>query len=153
MIWWLTKLSSVATVHMILGNHDGNLMNSSRQDAISPIITALNSDRIKLYKKSGVYNFAPGYNFCVFSLFDVEGWKNVAPVEGMVNIACYHGPVHGATTETDWPIEDEMKVEDFSAYSFAFLGDIHKCQFLAYREVEIEIDESDLDKYPNAVIV
>ena len=74
---WLLKLSYIAPVHMMLGNHDGNLVNASRQDAISPIVNAINSDRIKLYKKSGVFEFAPGYEWVVFSPFDVETWDSL----------------------------------------------------------------------------
>ena len=39
--WWFRELSSIAPVHVILGNHDGLLLNKSRQDAISPILSAL----------------------------------------------------------------------------------------------------------------
>ena len=131
--WWLNELSTVAHVHLILGNHDGNLVNLSRQDAVSPIVAALGNDRVHLYKKSGVYEFHPGYNWCVFSLFDEEGWKNVRPSMGMVNIACYHGPVHGSVSETGWNIEEGTGVEFFEGYDFALLGDIHKQQFLSFR--------------------
>lgn len=153
MNWWLTQLSTIAEVHMILGNHDGNLVNLSRQDAISPIIKALNNKKIHLYKSSGVYQFAPGYNWCVFSLFDEEGWKDVKPVPGDVNIACYHGPVWGATTETGWLVNDGLTVEFFKDYSYVFLGDIHTHQYLGYRDCELVIDEDDLVKYPGADII
>ena len=131
--WWLNEMSKVAEVHLILGNHDGNLVNASRQDAVSPIVEAMANPRIHLYKKSGVYEFSPGYTFCVFSLFDEDGWKNVSPVPGKVNIACYHGPVWGSVTETDWSVEDGLKVDFFSAYPFTMLGDIHKRQVLKKR--------------------
>ena len=131
---WLNDLSSVAELHMMLGNHDFNQSSLARQDAISPIVSAINNPRVHLYKKSGVYQFAPGYNWCIFSLFDKEGWKDVAPVPGDINIACYHGPVYGSHTESDWEIKDGMRVEDFEAYNFAFLGDIHKFQYLGYKD-------------------
>ena len=51
--WWFTNLSKICDVHVVLGNHDGILHNKSRQDAISPIINALNIPNIKLYKSSG----------------------------------------------------------------------------------------------------
>ena len=153
MSWWLTTLSSVAPLHITLGNHDGNLVNSTRQDAISPIVNALNNDRIFLYKESGVYQFAPGYNWCVFSLFDEQHWSDVEPVQGEVNIACYHGPVWGAKTESDWDIKDGLQLEFFQDFDFAFLGDIHRQQFLDYRDIEMIIDEKDLDKYPDAQII
>ena len=131
--WWLTAMAEVAPVHMILGNHDGNLVNMSRQDAVSPIVDALNNPRVHLYKKSGVYPIQKGYNLCVYSLFDEEGWSRVSPAEGDVNIAAYHGPVWGSKTESDWAVEDGLRVDFFDAYPFTLLGDIHKRQDLAFR--------------------
>jgi len=150
--WWLESMAAVAPVHLTLGNHDGNLVNLSRQDAVSPIVQALNNPRVHLYKKSGVYEFHPGYNWCVYSLFDEENWSQVVPQPGKVNIACYHGPVQGSVTEVGWEMEG-TKVEFFKDYDFAFLGDIHKMQFLDYREAEIEIDEDELFKYPGCTVV
>lgn len=151
--WWLKLLSSVAPLHLTLGNHDGNLVNSLRQDAVSPIVNALNHPNVFLYKDSGVYEFAPGYNWCVYSLFDVENWSAVKPVPGAVNIACYHGPVVGSRSETDWEIDSGMSVKDFEQYDLCMLGDIHRLQFLGTREVEIEIDEGDLEHYEGAQII
>lgn len=131
--WWLTEMAKVAPVHMILGNHDGNLTNMSRQDAVSPIVDAISNPNVYLYKKSGTYQFAPGYNFCVFSLFDEEGWDNVRPVSGDMNIACYHGSVWGSRTESDWEVEDGVGVSFFKDYDLTLLGDIHKRQNLAYK--------------------
>lgn len=151
--WWLNKLSDVAIVHLILGNHDLNLSNLSRQDAITPIVNAIKNPRIHLYKKSGVYEFSPGYNWCIFSLFDEEGWNSVKPTPGMVNIACYHGPVYGAKVDSNWEIEEGLRVDFFKDYDFAFLGDIHKMQYLDFREQEIVIDSEDLHLYPGAEII
>ena len=53
--WWFTSLAEICPVHVILGNHDGLILNKHRQDAISPIISALNNPNIFLYKDSGVY--------------------------------------------------------------------------------------------------
>jgi DNA repair exonuclease SbcCD ATPase subunit/DNA repair exonuclease SbcCD nuclease subunit len=131
--WWLTEMAKVALVHMILGNHDGNLVNMTRQDAVSPIVDALGNPRIYLYKKSGVYQFAPGYNLCVYSLFDEEGWDAVKPISGDFNIGCYHGSVLGSKTESDWAVEDGLSISFFKDYDITLLGDIHKRQFLAYR--------------------
>lgn len=153
MNWWLMTLADAAEVHLTLGNHDGNLVNLSRQDAVSPIVQTLNNPRIHLYKKSGVYEFAPGYNWCIFSLFDEEGWDAVQPVPGKINIACYHGPVWGAVTETDWLIEEGLTVDYFKRFDFCMLGDIHKTQYLGGRDSILTIDESDLKKYPAAEIL
>lgn len=155
MTWMLKTLADVAPVHIMLGNHDGALSNTSRQDAVSPIVAALGDTRVKLYKQSGVYEFAPGFNWCVFSLFDKEGWDNVKAVPGMVNIACFHGSVWGAKTELDWELEGETDIEFFKSrgFDFVLLGDIHKQQFLDYRETELVIDESELSRYPLAQVL
>jgi DNA repair exonuclease SbcCD nuclease subunit len=131
--WWLSAMSSVAPVHLILGNHDGNLVNLSRQDAVSPIVSALNNKNIFLYKKSGCYEFSPGYVWNVFSPFDEENWNEVKPQPGKINIACFHGPIAGSVTEVGWNIDDNRTISFFDGYDFALLGDIHKQQYLAYR--------------------
>ena len=129
--WWFTEMAKVAPVHVILGNHDGLILNEQRQDAISPILAALNNPRIHLYKKSGVYPIGDsGFNWCVFSCFDEKNWENVKPVPGDVNIALYHGGVIGSLTDINWEIEGEIKADFFKGYDFALLGDIHKYQFL-----------------------
>lgn len=129
----LTSLSEVAPVHIMLGNHDGNLSNSSRLDAVTPIVEALANPRVKVYKDSGTYEFEPGFVWCNFGIFDQENWDKVRPIPGRVNIACFHGPVTGAVTESNWKVEGEVGSTFFSDFDFGFLGDIHIHQFLARR--------------------
>ena len=129
--WWFTGLAEICPTHIILGNHDGLMLNKDRQDAISPIITALNNPNLFLYKKSGTYPTGiPGYNWGVFSCFDMDGWKDVKPVPGDINIATFHGGVEGSTTDINWNIEGEVDVGFFKDWDFTFLGDIHKLQYL-----------------------
>jgi len=151
--WWLNTLASAAEVHLTLGNHDGNLVNLSRQDAVTPIVKTLNNPRVHLYKYSGVYQFAPGFNWCIFSLFDEHNWDKVSPLPGDVNIACYHGAVAGAKTETNWELTGGLSLDFFEGYDLVMLGDIHKMQFLDVKPVELIIDESDLGRYPDAEII
>ena len=49
---FLKNLADIAETHIILGNHDGNLRNSSRQDAITPIVGALGQACLILHKYS-----------------------------------------------------------------------------------------------------
>lgn len=128
---WFTNLANIAPVHVILGNHDGLILNEDRQDAISPIINAMNNKNIHLYKKSGTYPTGiNGFNWCVFSCFDEQSWKDVKPIEGEINIALYHGGVLGSTTDINWEINGEVELSFFENYDFGFLGDIHKYQYL-----------------------
>lgn len=129
--WWFKELSSIAPTHVILGNHDGLILNKDRQDAITPIVNALDDDNIFLYKESGVYPIEnKGINWCVFSCFDEENWGIVKPVAGDINIACFHGAVWGSKTDIDWELEGEVNLSFFEDFEFSFLGDIHKLQYL-----------------------
>lgn len=134
--WMLAGMSQVAHVHIMLGNHDLNLSNLSRLDAITPIVDALNNSRIHIYKMSGIYEFAPGFVWCNFGIFDIDGWESVKPVPGKVNIACFHGPVAGARTDNNWMVEGDVNVKFFEQFDFGFLGDLHAHQSLATRSVE-----------------
>ena len=118
---WFIKMSDIAPVHVILGNHDGLILNKHRQDAITPIVKAIdpNNERIFLYKKSGTYPTGiDGFNWCVFSCFDEEGWEDVRPVEGEINIAAFHGGVNGSSTDIDWNIEGDVDISFFDDYDF-----------------------------------
>jgi DNA repair exonuclease SbcCD ATPase subunit len=129
--WWFTSMAEICPVHVILGNHDGLILNKDRQDAITPIISAIDNPNIHLYKKSGVYPIGvPGFNWCVFSCFDEAGWQRVRPIEGDVNIALFHGAVWGSKTDIDWELEGDVTVDLFDNFEFAMLGDIHRRQFL-----------------------
>jgi len=129
--WWFTKLSEICPVDVILGNHDGLLLNKDRQDAVTPIISALNNPRIRLFKMSGVYDTpVSGYKWCVFSPFDTDGWDLVKPDTSSINIALYHGAVRGSKSDSDFALEGEVTLDMFEKFDFGMFGDIHKRQFL-----------------------
>ena len=130
--WWFTKLSECAPVHCILGNHDGLMFNKDRQDAISPIVNSLANPRVHLFKNSGVYpTGTDGFNWHVFSCFDEPGWDKARDVSSSdVSIAVFHGCVLGSKTDTDWSLESDVDLTFFKDFDFAFLGDIHKYQYL-----------------------
>ncbi len=124
------NLAAIAPTYIILGNHDGNLKNSNRQDAISPIIKALNSPNLHLLKNAGETKI--GNNIClnVLSVFDEDNW--VQPTDdSAINIALYHGSISYCRTDTGWRMEHgEHDIEIFDNFDYAMLGDIHKCQIL-----------------------
>lgn len=131
--WWFNGMAEIAPTHVILGNHDGLILNKDRQDAITPIIEAINNPNIFLYKNSGTYEFAPGFEWCVLSCFDEENFYKAKPSKDNVSIALYHGAVRGSLTDVDWQLEGESTLDLFKSYDFGMLGDIHKKQFLNKR--------------------
>ena len=117
--WWFSGMAQICPVHVILGNHDGLIHNKGRQDAITPILSALDNSNIHLYKESGTYpTGVPGFNWCVFSCFDEAGWRNVYPVNDEINLALFHGGVLGSKTDINWDIEGEVTVDFFDKYDF-----------------------------------
>ncbi len=126
---FLKNLADIAPTYIILGNHDGNLRNSGREDAVTPIADALSHPNLHLLKDSGNHRVDAGLSFNVLSIFDRENWEE--PDENGISIALYHGAVMGSTTGTGWAMEhgdDDVSV--FKGHDFAMLGDIHKPQIL-----------------------
>lgn len=122
---FLRSLSEIAPTYVILGNHDGNVNVSSRQDAISPIVKALNLSSLHLLKKSGEVKITDDLTFNVLSVFDKDNWTKITD-KSKINIALYHGAVNGVKTDTGFVMEHgEIDLEWFRDFDYAMLGDIH----------------------------
>jgi len=138
------NLADIAPTYIILGNHDGNLKNASRQDAITPIVEALENPNIYLLKKSGEVPLEGDITLNVLSVFDEEGW--IKPTDkDKINIALYHGSVSGVVTDTGWVMtHGDHPIEIFEEFDYAFLGDIHK--------TDQSIDMHGKMRYPGSTI-
>ena len=123
---FFANLASIAPTYIILGNHDGNLKNSTRQDALTPIVKALNLPDLHLLKNAGEVLVGPDIAFNVLSVFDEDNW--VAPSDNSrINIALYHGSVSGVKTDTGWVMtHGDHDIGVFAGHDYALLGDIHK---------------------------
>jgi DNA repair exonuclease SbcCD ATPase subunit/DNA repair exonuclease SbcCD nuclease subunit len=123
---FFSNLAKIAPTYIILGNHDGNLKNSTRQDALSPIVKALNLPDLHLLKNAGEVLVGPHIAFNVLSVFDEDNW--VAPSDPeRINIALYHGSVSGVKTDTGWVMDHgDHDIGVFAGHDYALLGDIHK---------------------------
>ena len=123
---FFANLASIAPTYIILGNHDGNLKNSTRQDALSPIVKALNLPDLYLLKNAGETVLEPDLALNVLSVFDEENW--VAPSDqSRINIALYHGAIGGVSTDVGWVMDHgDHDIGVFAGHDFAMLGDIHK---------------------------
>ena len=127
---FLNSLGNIAPLVVILGNHDGNLKNENREDAISPIVKALNNPNITLLKNSGEYSPVKGLTFNVLSVFDRDNWLTPSRPSD-VNIALYHGSIAGCLTASGWAMDmGDDTASIFKDHDYAMLGDIHKTQSL-----------------------
>ena len=120
------NLASIAPTYIILGNHDGNLKNSTRQDAITPIVDALGLKNLHLLKNSGEHKLSDDFCLNVLSVFDEDNWCDPSDPDA-INIALYHGSISGSKTDIGWVMDHgEHDITIFEEFDFAFLGDIHK---------------------------
>tara|TARA_B100000214_G_scaffold374933_1_gene359282 strand:- start:295 stop:3450 length:3156 start_codon:yes stop_codon:yes gene_type:complete len=123
---FLVNLANIAPTYVILGNHDGNLKNSNRQDALTPIANALDHKDLYLLKNSGETILDGGYALNVLSVFDEDNWAEPSNYDN-INIALYHGSISGCSTDANWTMEHgENDISIFDNFDYAFLGDIHK---------------------------
>ena len=137
-------LADIAPYHMILGNHDMNLKNSGRLDAISPIVEYLDHPNIHFHKYSSVVEVADGIDLHVLSIVDPENWQTDLP-ENRVNIALYHGSVVGSVTDTGWMMtHGDISLDELEKYDYALLGDIHK--------TDQKVDADGRAKYPGSLV-
>ena len=123
------NLAAIAPTYIILGNHDGNLRNESRQDALSPIVKAINDPNLILLKNAGETHLNDSFCLNVLSVFDEDNWVSPS-VPNKVNIALYHGAIDKSKTDSNWTLGGDHSIEIFDKFDFAFLGDIHKTQQL-----------------------
>jgi len=124
------SLAEIAPTYIILGNHDGNLKNSSRQDALSPIVDALDLPNLHLLKDAGETHIDDDFCLNVLSVFDRDTWVKPTNTD-KINIALYHGSISRCKTDMNWTMangEDEISI--FNDFDFSMLGDIHRRQFL-----------------------
>jgi DNA repair exonuclease SbcCD ATPase subunit/predicted phosphodiesterase len=123
---FLSNLANIAPTYVILGNHDGNLKNSNRQDAITPIVQALMHSNLHLLKNSGEVVVNDLLTLNVLSVFDEDKWVKPSD-QSKINIALYHGAIGGVQTDIGWTMQGgDHDLSIFSDHDYALLGDIHK---------------------------
>ncbi len=138
------NLADIAPYYMILGNHDMNLKNSGRLDAISPIVDNIKHPNLHFRKHSEVIEVADGIDLHVLSIVDPENWQENLP-EDRTNIALYHGSVVGSVTDSGWMMtHGDIDMETLEKYDYALLGDIHK--------TDQKIDKDGRARYPGSLV-
>ena len=123
---FLKNLADIAPLYIILGNHDGNLKNDNRQDAVTPIVQALQHPDLHLIKDSGEISVTDDLTFNVLSIFDEENWAEISD-KNKINVALYHGSIYGVVTDTGYVFEHgDHDIAIFEGFDYAWLGDIHR---------------------------
>lgn len=127
------NISQISDVIVTLGNHDLALGNQNRQDAISPVIKAVNSPRIIFSKHTEQIPYGDDFVFHNFSILDEkEKWPTEKDIDkNKINISLYHGTINGIVFDNGWVSRGNRDdIDIFKGFDYNFLGDIHKFQFL-----------------------
>ncbi len=125
------KMSAIAPHWIVLGNHDLNLKNKGRMDAISPIVRALQgrTENPLILLDDGPHDGWGYWHNFKFWNHDIRGHGEFTPHDDDVNIGLYHGSISGCVTDIGFVMEDaEAEVAKFDRMDYVLLGDIHKRQ-------------------------
>jgi DNA repair exonuclease SbcCD ATPase subunit/predicted phosphodiesterase len=141
---FLANLADIAGTFVLLGNHDGNLKNSARQDALTPIVQNLNHPNLHLFKGYDSFELKNNVKLHALCVFDDENNWNLSPDPDFINIALYHGCVRGSETDIGWVLEGETNLETFQNFDYGFFGDIHKTNQM--------LDDHGRFRYPGSTI-
>jgi len=141
---FFTNLADLLPTIIILGNHDCNLNNNYRLDALSPIVRAINHQNIHYLKDNGIYNIQD-VHFNVMAVDDKPiKYIQAKDFDGDYKIALHHGSVHNASTDAGFTLSNTHVTTDiFAGHDLVLLGDIHKLQYL---------DEEKTIAYPGSLV-
>lgn len=141
---FLSELADITTTRVFIGNHDCNIRNKHREDAIRPVVEAVDIDDLYYHKFSETVSLTEDHQLYHLSIFDKD-WDNLPEIRNKTSIAVFHGPVKGAKTDLGWVMkEGEISEEKLKEYDFGLLGDIHR--------TNQSIDKDDKFKYPGSLI-
>ena len=151
------KMSSIAPYWIILGNHDLNLKNTGRTDAISPIVRAIHGrtehgvelmddgpgwgpNESYWWERSGDAAAKEFWHYDIRRRRDPSKFK-IDPEK--INIGLYHGSISGCVTDIGFVMEEgESEISKFDGMDYVLMGDIHKRQ--SFRDGRI--------RYPGSLI-
>ena len=117
---------------VILGNHDMNLNNMHRVDAISPVLDVIRNTNIHFIKDNGLFELGGiVWNHMAVDKTPAD-YIRANQFDASYKIALHHGAVNTAKTDIGYQISNEhVTTELFTGHDITLLGDIHKpAQFL-----------------------
>lgn len=118
---------------VIAGNHDTNLNNNNRLDALTPIVEANKHPNLFYLRNSGIYKIGD-VAISVMSLLDE---KDTYPTADKIDFACkkkiamYHGTIANSKVDSGLFLSHGLDWETFAGFDVVLLGDIHKRQLFS----------------------
>ena len=120
---------------VICGNHDTNLNNSNRLDALTPIVEAIKHPNLYYLRNSGLYEIGD-IVVSVMSLLDEPSsyvTADMIPQNKSYKhlVAMYHGTVANSVVDSGLVLSHGLDWSTFANFDLVLLGDIHKRQVLS----------------------
>jgi len=140
MVSYLFKgLADRRPTFVITGNHDANLNNPHRLDALTPIVQGLKHQNLWYLRDTGLYDIHTPDQKIGVSVFSLLGEtdkyitydKIDNPDQYDLLMALYHGTVANSKVDSGMNIEHGLSWDTFAGFDVAPLGDIHKRQVLS----------------------
>ena len=112
---------------IIIGNHDLP-KNRTRMDAITPLVSAIQSPNLIYSKKSEVLNLNHQLHFVHYCFLD--NFAVQPPQTSDIKIGLYHAPLQNCKNPLNWVFEKKMlehktSVSLFKGCDVVLMGDIH----------------------------
>lgn len=129
---FLVSLVDIAPVILIPGNHDCNLNNVNRLDALSPIVDSIQHEELFYLRETGIYHLG-GIDFVHNSIFTPpEGFLTADDIpDDYTKVVLFHGAVDKAKTDQGVEMRNNrVTVNTFKGFDFGMFGDIHSFQYL-----------------------
>ena len=137
MVNYLFKgLSQRVPTIVICGNHDTNLNNNNRLDALTPIIEAADYTNLFYLRDTG-YHKLGNVTLNIMSLLDDKSKFITADKitkKGDCLIGMYHGTLSNSKVDSGLNISHGLEWDTFAGHDIVLLGDIHKRQVLAEQD-------------------
>jgi DNA repair exonuclease SbcCD ATPase subunit len=152
----LTEFFNMFTIPtiVILGNHDMNLNNMHRIDALSPILDVIQNKNIHFIKENAVFEIGNVlFNHMAVDVAPEHYIRATDIKSDKYKIALHHGAVHSAKTDIGYEISNEhVKTDIFDGHDLVLLGDIHKADQTLQEYTTSNSVKKPLIKYPGSLI-
>ncbi len=129
---FFVNLVEITPVILIAGNHDMNLNNRSRLDALSPVADSIDTPDFFYLKETGVYTFCD-IDFVLNAVHDnPDNFIHATQVGGdNLKVVLYHGSIDKAEIGSGTTVtNNRINIKTFEGFDYGMFGDIHSFQYL-----------------------
>ena len=135
---FLTRLSEIAPVIIVTGNHDIRKKALTRKNSVKALVKIMRNPRITYYEKSGFYN-DDNVVWVNHSHLEkkINPWRDIEHIrdKNKVYIDLFHDPINNCLADNGFKMENKIyrNLSEFKG-DIQLFGDIHKFQYLGNKK-------------------